>query len=152
MRKPRSIRIVNYAVNGTGIGHLTRLVAVSRWLRRYAAAAGVRAEIFFLTSSEADGLLFSEQFASFKIPSKTVITEAGVDRLAYVALAKQWIWHSLGLLRPDLFTGRGNDSGDSFVLYGEAFHRRPGANLDPGVLCRRGKMLKQDILPDRPVR
>lgn len=41
-------------------------------------------------------------FASFKLPSKTVVREAGVDKLAYLALAKQWVWHSLGLLRPDL--------------------------------------------------
>lgn len=99
----RTVRIVCYAVNGSGVGHLTRLVAVSRWMRRYAAHAGVRAEIWFLTSSEADSLLFHERFASFKLPSKTVVGEAGIDKLAYLSLAKQWVWHSLGLLRPDLF-------------------------------------------------
>ncbi len=97
-----SIRIVNYAVNGGGVGHLQRLVAVSRWLRRYAAHAGLRAEIYFLTSSEADGLLFHERFASFKLPSKTVVGDAGIDKQTYLALAKQWVWHSVGLLRPDL--------------------------------------------------
>lgn len=98
----QTLRIVNYAVNGSGAGHLTRLVAVSRWLRRYALALQVRAEIYFLTSSEADSLLFHEGFASFKLPSKTAVTDAGIDKLAYLALAKQWVWHSLGLLRPDL--------------------------------------------------
>jgi predicted glycosyltransferase len=98
----RTLRVVNYAVNGSGIGHLQRLVAISRWIRRYAAHAGVRAEIYFLTSSEADALLFHERFASFKLPSKTAVAEAGIDKLAYLALAKQWVWHSLGLLRPDL--------------------------------------------------
>lgn len=98
----KTIRIVNYAVNGGGVGHLVRLIAINRWIRRYAAHAGVKAEIWFLTSSEADGLLFSEKFASFKLPSKSVVGEAGIDKLAYLALAKQWVWHSLGLLRPDL--------------------------------------------------
>ncbi|MGE0712176.1 MAG: glycosyltransferase [Planctomycetota bacterium] len=98
----RRIRIVNYAVNGRGVGHLTRLVAINRWLRRYAAYCGARAEVYFLTSSEADGLLFQEGFASFKLPSKTVVKETGIPKLAYLALAKQWVWHSLGLLRPDL--------------------------------------------------
>lgn len=97
-----TLKIVNYAVNGAGVGHLARLVAVNRWLRRYAAYAGSRAEIYFLTSSEADSLLFRERFASFKLPSKTVVTETGIDKPAYLALAKQWVWHSLGLLRPDL--------------------------------------------------
>ncbi len=98
----RTLRIVNYAVNGSGVGHLTRLIAINRWMRRYALHAGVRAEIYFLTSCEADGLLFGERFASFKLPSKTTIGDAGVDKLTYLALAKQWVWHSLGLLRPDL--------------------------------------------------
>ncbi|HRI51502.1 MAG TPA: glycosyltransferase [Pseudomonadota bacterium] len=96
------LRIVNYAVNGTGAGHLTRLVAMNRWLRRYAAVLELRAEIYFLTTSEADGLLFHEQFASFKLPSKTIVGETGIDKLTYLALAKQWIWHSLSLIRPEL--------------------------------------------------
>lgn len=99
----RSLRIVAYAVNGSGVGHLTRLVAVMRWVRRYAAWARVKPEIVFLSSSEADGMLFAERFASFKLPSKTIVADAGLDKLAYLALAKQWVWHSLGLLRPDLF-------------------------------------------------
>lgn len=98
----RTLRVVNYAVNGGGVGHLTRLCAVNRWIRRYAAALGVRAEIYFLTSSEADGLLFPERFASFKLPSKTVVGDAGIDKTTYLALAKQWVWHSLALIRPDL--------------------------------------------------
>lgn len=96
------LRIVNYAVNGSGAGHLTRLCAMNRWLRRYAAVLDLRAEIYFLTSSEADSLLFHEQFASFKLPSKTIVGETGIDKLSYLALAKQWVWHSLSLIRPDL--------------------------------------------------
>jgi len=102
MGQGRTLTIVAYAVNGSGVGHLTRLVGIGRWIRRYAAHAGVRAELWFLTSSEADGLLFAEGMASFKLPSKMAVGEAGVDKLAYLALAKQWVWHSLGLLRPSL--------------------------------------------------
>lgn len=99
----RGVRIVCYAVNGGGVGHLMRLVAVARWLRRYAEHAGARPEIVFLTTSEADGALFAERFASFKMPSKTAAREASLDKIAYAALAKQWVWHSVALLRPDLF-------------------------------------------------
>ncbi len=98
-----ALRVVCYAVNGTGVGHLTRLLSMARWIRRYAAAMGRKVEVWFLTSSEAEGLVFSEGFAAFKIPSKTIVAEAGIDRGAYLALAKQWIWHTIGLLRPDLF-------------------------------------------------
>ncbi|MBK8594734.1 MAG: hypothetical protein IPN83_03950 [Holophagales bacterium] len=98
----KTLRIVAYAVNGAGAGHLQRLTAICRWVRRYSAYCGAACEVFFLTSSEADGFLFHEGFASFKMPSKTSVTAAGIDKLAYLALAKQWVWHSLGLLRPDV--------------------------------------------------
>lgn len=98
----RTIRIVQYAVNGGGAGHLQRLIAIGRWLRRYAAYCGATAEIYFLTSSEADTFLFHEGFASFKLPSKTSVQASGIDKLTYLSLAKQWVWHSVGLLRPDI--------------------------------------------------
>jgi metallo-beta-lactamase class B len=46
----------------------------------------VACEVFFLTSSEADGFLFHEGFASFKLPSKTSVSSTGIDKLAYLAL------------------------------------------------------------------
>jgi predicted glycosyltransferase len=98
----RTLRVVAYAVNGAGAGHLQRLTAICRWVRRYSAFCGSACEVFFLTSSEADGFLFHEGFASFKLPSKTSVTSSGIDKLAYLALAKQWVWHSLGLLQPDV--------------------------------------------------
>lgn len=93
---------VFYAVNGTGAGHLTRLLAIARWMRRYAILLGVELDAVFLTTSEADRLAFDAGFPSFKLPSKTIVREHGMDPVAYRALAKQWIWHTLGLLRPDL--------------------------------------------------
>jgi len=102
MRRTGTLTVVCYAVNGTGVGHVTRLLAIARWLRRYAAALDRKLEVWFLTSSEADGLVFAEGFAAFKIPSKTIVAEAGIDRRTHLALAKQWVWHTLGLLRPDL--------------------------------------------------
>lgn len=99
---PRSLSIVSYAVNGSGLGHVARQVAIHRWLRRYASFAGVATRRWFLTTSEADTWLWHEGFAAFKLPSKSVVEAAGVPKLSYLALAKQWIWHSLALLRPDL--------------------------------------------------
>jgi predicted glycosyltransferase len=102
MDLPRSLTLVNYAVNGRGLGHVTRLAAINRWLRRYATFAGVRTQHWFLTTSEADSFLFHEGFAAFKLPSKSIVEEAGIPKPAYLALAKQWIWSGMALLRPDL--------------------------------------------------
>ncbi len=99
---PRSLSLVSYAVNGSGLGHVARQVAIHRWLRRYASFAGVATQHWFLTTSEADTWLWHEGFAAFKLPSKSVVEAAGIPKLSYLALAKQWIWHSLALLRPDL--------------------------------------------------
>lgn len=96
------MRVVFYCVNGSGVGHLTRLVALAKWMRRYLELLGHPAELVFLTSSEETSLLFRENLPSFKLPSKTAIGNSDFDKLTYLALAKQWVWHSLTLLRPDL--------------------------------------------------
>ncbi len=98
----RRITAVAYAVNGSGLGHLTRVLAILRWCRRFARLAGHQFDAYVLTSSEGCALAFEEGFAAFKIPSKTVIREAGMPKPEYLRLARQWVWHSLGLVDPDL--------------------------------------------------
>ncbi len=111
MKSPASLRIMNYAVNGIGLGHLSRLVAVNRWVRRYTDVLGIDAELLFLTSSEADALCYHNGFPAFKIPSKTIIagshafSGARVARLSreqHRRLAKQWVWNSVGVFAPDI--------------------------------------------------
>ena len=133
---PRSLSLVSYAVNGSGLGHVARQVAIHRWLRRYASFAGVATQHWFLTTSEADTWLWHEGFAAFKLPSKSVVEAAGVNKLAYLALAKQWIWHSLALLRPDLLIV------DTFP--NGSFQELLGA-LD---LCKRRALVLRPVKPD----
>mgnify|MGYP003393522265 CR=1 FL=1 len=96
------LTVVNYAINGVGVGHVQRLVAINRWLRRYGALHGDAVEPYFLTSTEAENVVFAERMAAFKIPSMAAAHAAELERHRYLALAKQWIWHSLGLLQPDI--------------------------------------------------
>jgi UDP-N-acetylglucosamine--N-acetylmuramyl-(pentapeptide) pyrophosphoryl-undecaprenol N-acetylglucosamine transferase len=133
---PRSLSIVSYAVNGSGLGHVARQVAIHRWLRRYASFAGVATQHWFLTTSEADTWLWHEGFAAFKLPSKSVVEAAGVPKLSYLALAKQWIWHSLALLRPDLLIV------DTFP--NGSFQELLGA-LD---LCKQRALVLRPVKPD----
>lgn len=95
------LSIVNYAVHSTGLGSVQRLIAINRWLRWYASLNGDAVEPVFLTSSEAGTVLQSEQMAAFKIPSMRAAQTAEIERHRYLGLAKQWVWHSLGLLQPD---------------------------------------------------
>ncbi len=76
MRYPR---ILFYAVDGLGLGHVTRLLAIARKLR------GIRpdAEILFFTSSEAEDVIFREGFAAVKVPSKTLRSQARIRPATY---------------------------------------------------------------------
>ena len=99
----RPLRIVCYAVNGSGLGHVTRLVAIARWLRRLETlVSGVAPEVLFLTSTEATSLLSDARFAAFKLPSKGVARAAGLDVLEHRRLAKHFVWQTLATMAPDL--------------------------------------------------
>jgi UDP-N-acetylglucosamine--N-acetylmuramyl-(pentapeptide) pyrophosphoryl-undecaprenol N-acetylglucosamine transferase len=62
------MRIVFYASNGFGLGHLMRTLAVARQVRKRAADA----EIVFMTNSEASHLAWDEGFATIKLMSRFV--------------------------------------------------------------------------------
>src|ERR1044072_5573277 len=102
-RKRRErITVVAYAVNGSGLGHLTRVLATLRGMKQLAHLSGAQLDAYVLTSSEAPGLALEEGFVAFKIPSKRAVREAGLPKEDYLRLARQWVWHSLGLIKPDL--------------------------------------------------
>ena len=98
-----TVKILNYAVNGLGLGHITRLTAISRQIRRLALVAGIHTEITFLTSSENDDICYANGFASFKIPSKNSLAKAQLSPHRYRKIAKQWIWNAVNLISPDIF-------------------------------------------------
>lgn len=96
------MRIVFYAVNGSGVGHLMRCIAVARNIRKLASERSLRVEIFFLTSSEATSRLFSEGFPAFKLPSRETIENTGFSADKFSAIATEWTRKTLELLSPDL--------------------------------------------------
>ena len=101
MSKPK--RIICYAINGAGLGHVTRLLSVGKWMRRYVTLLdGVVPEVLFLSSSDASDVLADAGFAAFKIPSKTIAKSTGLNKLEYRRLAKHFVWNSLGVFNPDL--------------------------------------------------
>ena len=100
--KPAPLRILNYAVNGLGLGHLTRLIAINRQVRRLSGLLGIPTEIVFLTSNEGDALAYQHGFASFKIPSKSSLVACGLDPVRHRKIAKQWVWNAVNLISPDI--------------------------------------------------
>jgi predicted glycosyltransferase len=98
----KKLKILNYAVNGLGLGHITRLIAINRWIKRITGALGIETEIFFLTSSECDTIAYHNGFAAFKIPSKNSLKATGITPGSYRKIAKQWVWNSINLISPNI--------------------------------------------------
>ncbi|WP_225411137.1 glycosyltransferase [Stigmatella hybrida] len=91
-------RFVFYAVNGLGLGHVTRLVSIARALRRLSPEC----EVLFLTSSEADHVIYREGFAAVKLPSKTIREHCGLRKGTYLKLAQTVTWNTLAAFDPDV--------------------------------------------------
>ena len=91
-------RFLFYAVNGLGLGHVTRLLAIARQIRRQSAEH----QILFLTSSEADSVIYSEGFAAFKVPSKTIRAETGLSPDLYAKIVQSLTWTAIGSFDPDV--------------------------------------------------
>ncbi len=92
--------ILQYAVNGRGLGHLTRQLAIARWLRRLGALLG-GVELVFVTTSEADPVLWHEGLTSLKLPSRTALAALDAPSpLTITALARQSMATWMATLRP----------------------------------------------------
>ncbi len=121
-----TLRVVSYSINGRGMGHLVRQLAILRWIRRITTLLGVRTECWVLTSSEADTLARREGFASFKLPSKAMLRDSGIEPHRYLALARGWVLNAVAGLSPDLLlvdTFPGGSFGELVSVLEMAKHR-----------------------------
>ncbi len=120
------LRIVSYAINGRGMGHLVRQLSILRWVRRIAALLDRSCEIWILTSSEADTLARREGFVSLKMPSKAMMRDAGIEPSRYLAVARTWVLQTMAGLQPDLLvvdTFPGGSFGELVAALELAEHR-----------------------------
>lgn len=98
----KRLRILGYAINGRGLGHLVRQLAILRWVRRYGALLGVNTECWLLTTSEADTLARREGIPAFKLPSKAMMRDASIDPTRWLAVSRQWVMNTVAGLAPDV--------------------------------------------------
>lgn len=95
MRYPR---ILFYAVNGLGLGHVTRLLAIARKVRDREPGA----EIVFLTSSEAEDVVYREGFAAFKVPSKNLRMRTSIRAATYSRMVQTVSLNVLAAFHPHI--------------------------------------------------
>jgi len=98
----RKLRVVSYAINGRGMGHLVRQLSILRWVRRICGLLDVRCECWVLTSSEADTLARREGIPSLKMPSKAMLRDAGIEPSRFLTVARSWVLNAVAGLQPDL--------------------------------------------------
>ena len=89
-------RLLFYAVNGLGLGHVTRLLAIARAVR----AQCPEAQILFLTASEADSVIYQEGFAACKVPSKTIAAATGLRPQTWAKLVQTVTWNTVAAFNP----------------------------------------------------
>ncbi len=89
-------RLLFYAVDGLGLGHVTRLLAVARAARRLCPDA----QILFVTASEADDVIYREGFAALKVPSKTIAAATRLRPQTYAKLVQTVTWNAVAAFNP----------------------------------------------------
>ena len=92
------MKVLFYAINGIGMGHLTRQYAIARELDSLLRALGQPADIRFLTSSEAPGLV--QEFPAYKLPSRTLFQSRRLS--GFEADCKLMISSLMAGFRPDI--------------------------------------------------
>lgn len=96
----RPVNALFYAINGRGLGHLTRLLAVARATRELCDALGVPSELEFVTTSEAS--FICDDFPVYKLPSKTTVARSQLQRDRYAQRAKLIVSNLVAAKAPDL--------------------------------------------------
>lgn len=93
------MKILFYGINGQGLGHISRLLNVARVLKELANGLGVKAELIFLTTSEASDI--ASEFPVFKIPSLEVYRDHNYNTRDYQVDGRFMVNNLFATLRPD---------------------------------------------------
>ena len=91
---------VFYAINGRGLGHITRQTNIARDLRLLLSRLQIPDRLEVLTTSDAPQV--AREFLVTKIPSKTTINKMGFSPRKFAAQARNLIGNFLSAVQPDV--------------------------------------------------
>lgn len=126
-REPQ--HVVFYCINGMGVGHATRLLAIAREYRSQRSEEGIADDIVFVTSSDGDQRLQEAGFPVFKVPSVQAISRVGRLCKRYQSVARRVLTATLEALAPDVLVLDGAPGGS----FGELL---PSPDWDVLDVCR----------------
>jgi len=92
------VRILFYAVDGLGLGHVTRLLGIARQVREQRPGA----QCLFLTASEAGEVIYKEGFPAFKVPSRTARATAALHPSRYARTVQSVTWSLVSAFDPHI--------------------------------------------------
>jgi UDP-N-acetylglucosamine--N-acetylmuramyl-(pentapeptide) pyrophosphoryl-undecaprenol N-acetylglucosamine transferase len=95
-----SVRILFYAINGSGLGHLSRLLAIARSIRDLLKSLDLSPDLRFVTTSEGSGAVWD--FPVYKVPSQTVVAQCGLGQEEFTASCRLLVINLIASLRPDV--------------------------------------------------
>jgi predicted glycosyltransferase len=152
MARPR-VKVLFYAINGTGLGHLSRLLAIARPMRDLLEALGHLPDLRFLTTSE--GSAAAHDFPVYKLPSKSAA--GNLPQAEFAASSKLLISHLVAQFSPHVLVtdtlAEGSYGEVSFLLsyVGAAVFvdRHKDAAVTSSEVYRRHVVLYQKVIvPD----
>lgn len=109
----RKITIVFYAINGTGLGHISRLNNIAVDAKYLCSKLNITPNFEFITTSDSPSLV--REFLVTKYPSKTTINELNLPLRKTTAKIKTQIINQVSSLNPDCLVLDTNPKGS----YGE---------------------------------
>lgn len=92
------MRILFYTVNGKGLGHLMRALAIARAVVRQAPES----HILFVTSCEDPGVVWREGFHYVKVPAPEAMPALGLGREGHRDLVHRLVRTTFSNFRPDI--------------------------------------------------
>ena len=106
------MKILISAINGIGLGHVTRQLALARALRERMPEA----QFLFLTTSEAPGIIWQEGFASVKIPSWATLDRTGMSATDWLHLNHSLVTAAISNFRPNMLIADSFPFGENHEL------------------------------------
>ncbi len=95
----KHLKIVFYAINGTGLGHITRLNNIATDAATLCRGMDIEPRFEFITTSDAPSVV--TDFITTKFPSKTTIRTLGLPIKSTTAAIKAQIVSHISTIRPD---------------------------------------------------
>ncbi|MCO1333316.1 hypothetical protein MO867_03085 [Microbulbifer sp. OS29] len=95
----QTIKIVFYAINGTGLGHITRLNNIAEEAVQICSAVGIEPHFNFLITTDAPAI--ASKFLTTKLPSKTMIRQLNLPVRKTTARIKAQVSNFIAMHSPD---------------------------------------------------